>query len=325
MNEELEKISNINLVSVRNNLAYSFRFGGNCSALKFNPSNISNEESKKYSTFIINLLNEELWNFGLDIVSTNYNNGGTGFMIITTLDNKDNIRKILEKLELSKNNKKEYSVSLKNILNIFNSKHSLNNDELKINYILSIYDNYKLNSQNTMSVKLNEEANTSVEVEISERSLSSQFKKYGLHSDDQGWFTILSEFGKKFSNKTKKLVVPALLVIALFYTCQFLWKKYNDIKDKIEKDTPTNNNNKSKEKDNNHSDTNSSTNDFSPFEPAQPYEPCDLSINIGQRCNNNQRLKSLLKTLEDSDVKKPSKNNNIENKILSLLSETTTS
>ena len=326
MNEE----SNKKIINVRNNLAYLFRFGGNCSALKFNPSNITNEESKILSTSIITLLNEELWNKGLDIISTKYSNGGYGFLILTTTDNKENLFNIIEKFNIKKSIKNEYIVSTKDILQL--SSKSSNEKIIESSFIMSIYDNYKLGQNNALIVPLSEDANTSIEIEISERAISSGFKKMGFakkdfkNDPDSGWYSILDDFGRKFSTNTKKFVVPALLIIALFYTCQYLWKKYNELKIKLEhfdKDFL----NKTL---NNTTTTSSFSLDIDsyepaqPFEPAQPYEPCDYSFNISKRTCGNERLTSLLKTLEDSDIKhQNTKCNNIENKILSLLAETT--
>jgi len=332
MSVDSQKLSQSSLMNVRNNLAYIFRFGGVCSALKFNPSNISNEESRKLSSLIINSLNEELWESGVDVVSTNYNNGGAGFMILTTVENKDKIKKILEKLHLSKTLKNEYSVVVNDILSLSSGNKTINSDYGYSAYLMSIYDNYKINTQSQLSLSLNEDANTSQDVQITERSISAQLQKFGLVSDssDLGWLNIVDEFSAKFANNTKKYVVPGLVVVALFYTCQFLWKKYNDSKANADSAAASQAQVQS-------SDAEVAAEDEAlakglsadvqenaqPFEPFAPFEPSDFSVVIGQRSVGNQRLSSLLKTLEDSDVKR-SKTNNIESKILSLLAETTT-
>jgi len=313
MSAESQKLSQSTLMSVRNNLAYAFRFGGVCTALKFNPSNISNEESRKLSSVIINSLNEELWECGIDVISTNYNNGGAGFMILTTVENKDQIRKLLEKLHVSKTLKNEYVVLVKDVLSLAKSK-SVDSESSSITYMMSIFDSYKINSQSQLSLSLNEDANTSSDVQICERSIAAQLQRFGLVSEnsDLGWLNIVDDFGAKFSSNTKKYIVPGLLVVALFYTCQFLWKKYNELKGQSQ--IPE----ESKERSLPEEEANGQ-----PVEPAQPTEPSDYSVVINQRSVGNQRLSSLLKTLEDSDVKR-SKSNNIESKILSLLAETTT-
>lgn len=318
MSVESLKMSQSNLLSVRNNLAYVFRFGGVCTALKFNPSNISNDESRKLSSLIINSLNEELWECGIDVISTSYSNGGSGFMILTTVDNKEQIRKVLEKLHISKTLKNEYVVLVNDILSLSSSKSSISADYTSVSYLMTIFDNYKINSQNQLSLSLNEDANTAADINICERSIAAQLQKFGLVSDasDGGWMSLLDDFGAKFSNQTKKYVVPGLLVIALFYTCQFLWRKYNELKNSANEQAE-----KALAAD---EAAVESHQPFSPFEPAQPFEPSDYSVVIGQRAVGNERLSSLLKTLEDSDVKR-SKSNNIESKILSLLAETTTS
>lgn len=332
MSIDSQKLSQSSLMTVRNNLAYIFRFGGTCTVLKFNPSNISNDESHKLSSLIINSLNEELWENGVDIVSTNYNNGGAGFLILTTVENKDKIKKILEKLHLSKTIKNEYSVIVNDILSLSSNKKIINSDYGYSSYLMSIYDSYKINTQSQLSLSLNEDANTSQDVQITERSISAQLQKFGIVSDssDLGWLNIVDEFSTKFANNTKKYVVPGLVVVALFYTCQFLWKKYNESKsiaDAALASAATTSNNvavASSNEDDSASKASSDIHDNAqPFEPFAPFEPSDFSVVIGQRTIGNQRLSSLLKTLEDSDVKR-SKTNNIETKILSLLAETTT-
>lgn len=329
MSVDSQKLSQASLMNVRNNLAYIFRFGGVCSALKFNPSNISNEESRKLSSLIINSLNEELWESGVDVVSTNYNNGGAGFMILTTIENKDKIKKILEKLHLSKTLKNEYSVVVNDILSIASGNKTINSDYGYSNYLMSIYDNYKINTQSQLSLSLNEDANTSQDVQITERSISAQLQKFGLVSDssDLGWLNIVDEFSSKFANNTKKYVVPGLVVVALFYTCQFLWKKYNDSKVNAEAASSSAAPESAEVAAEDEALAKGLSADVQenaqPFEPFAPFEPSDFSVVIGQRSVGNQRLSSLLKTLEDSDVKR-SKTNNIESKILSLLAETTT-
>jgi len=329
MSVDSQKLSQSSLMNVRNNLAYIFRFGGVCSALKFNPSNISNEESRKLSSLIINSLNEELWESGVDVVSTNYNNGGAGFMILTTVENKDKIKKILEKLHLSKTLKNEYSVVVNDILSLSSGNKTINSDYGYSAYLMSIYDNYKINTQSQLSLSLNEDANTSQDVQITERSISAQLQKFGLVSDssDLGWLNIVDEFSAKFANNTKKYVVPGLVVVALFYTCQFLWKKYNDSKVNAEAASSSAAPESAEVAAEDEALAKGLSADVQenaqPFEPFAPFEPSDFSVVIGQRSVGNQRLSSLLKTLEDSDVKR-SKTNNIESKILSLLAETTT-
>lgn len=333
MSADSQKLSQSSLMNVRNNLAYIFRFGGVCTVLKFNPSNISNEESRKLSSLIISSLNEELWDMGIDLISTNYNNGGSGFMILTTVENKDKIKKILEKLHLSKTIKNEYSITVNDILSLSGNNKALNSEYGYSTYLMAVYDNYKINTQSQLAISLNEDANTSQDIQINERSISSHLSKFGLISDssDSGWINIVDEFSSKFASNTKKYVVPGLVVVALFYTCQYLWKKYNDLKASTELASSSSASSQPAQQNDNQEDSkevagnasSQAVEPFQPFEPAQPYEPSDFSVVIGQRSIGNQRLSSLLKTLEDSDVKR-SKTNNIESKILSLLAETTT-
>jgi len=316
-----------NIENIRNKLLYIFRFGGSCTAIKFNPSNISVDESRKNSSSIVSLLNEELWQNGIDIYPTTYNNGGSGFIVFTTTDNKLRLMQLLEKFKISKSSKNKYTVQLRNIVNL--SEEENHEDLYDTSYILSVYDHYKINSQNNFTFPLNEEANISEDVEICERAISNQFQKFGINADssDTEWLSIANEFGKKFANNTKKFIVPGLLIIALFYTSKFIWQKYKETQRLL------------KEKEENFKTAIQHVEDGHHFEPAHPYapyEPSDCySVIIDNHAShtpshhqhhtnqNNSRLSSLLRTLEDSDVK-TTKASNIESKILSLLAETTT-
>jgi len=317
MSAESQKLSQSTLLSVRNNLAYVFRFGGVCTALKFNPSNISNEESRKLSSFIINSLNEELWESGVDVISTNYNNGGAGFMILTTIENKEQIRRLLEKLHISKTLKNEYVVLINDVLALSNSGKTIESDYTSTSYIMSILITTRSTPKvsflfhlTRMLTLLQMSRFASVQLLLSSRDLVSV-----SDNNDLGWLNIVDDFSGKFASNTKKYIVPGLLIVALFYTCQFLWKKYNELKNQIDGNV------ESAASGERALDVEANA---QPFEPAQPSEPSDYSVVIGKRAVGNQRLSSLLKTLEDSDVKR-SKSNNIESKILSLLAETTTS
>lgn len=311
-------ISSETLISVRNNLAHIYRFGGICSALKFNPSNISTTESKNVASTIINSLNEHFWNIGCDLISTNYNNGGSGFMLVSTVENKDAIKSILSDLQISKSLKNEYIVNANDILAIVGqSKEELSN----VSFTMTIYDSYKINTQNQFALSLNEEANTSEDVQICERSINNHLRNLGLVNKDTDTelLDLLSEFAGKFANQTKKYVVPALVVVVLFYALYYVWNQYQSLK--AEKAVAVN--------------ARSAHTDFDdlelenaapaePAEPAAPAEPSDFDVSLVPRSAGNQRISTLLKTLEDSEVKQV-KANNIEAKILSLLAETTSS
>ena len=83
------------LQKVRTDLSYILRFGGVCTAIQFSPSNITRESSKIAASTIINTINESMWNKGIDIISTNYVNGGAGFMLLTTTSNKDVMKEVI--------------------------------------------------------------------------------------------------------------------------------------------------------------------------------------------------------------------------------------
>jgi ribulose 1,5-bisphosphate synthetase/thiazole synthase len=60
----------------------------------------------------------------IDIISTNYANGGTGFMLLTTTSNKDAMKEILSNLDIKKTQKNEYIVSANKILDLSTSNSS---------------------------------------------------------------------------------------------------------------------------------------------------------------------------------------------------------
>ena len=53
---------------IRNELSYILRFGGICTAIQFNPNNISHDTSINVSPIIIDSINEYMWNRGIDII-----------------------------------------------------------------------------------------------------------------------------------------------------------------------------------------------------------------------------------------------------------------
>ena len=136
---------------VRNEQSYILRFGGVCTAIQFSPSNISHDESKIASSTIINVINECMWNKGIDIISTNYANGGTGFMLLTTTSNKDAMKEILSNLDIKKTQKNEYIVSANEILDLSTSNSS---NLSHVFFSMKIIDNYKANMQNKLSISL---------------------------------------------------------------------------------------------------------------------------------------------------------------------------
>jgi len=331
------------LVSIRNNLAHVYRFGGICTSLKFNPSNITNEESKKLTNLIINSLNEELWEFGIDIITTNYNNGGVGFMLVTTTENKDKIKNLLENLQITKSLRNEYVVMVNDILNLSKTPRFVSEEFSSVSYLMTIYDSYKINTQNQFALSLNEEANTSCEVQISERSIADiqgQLSKLGFGGGDNSWLSLLSEFTASVADKGKKVAVPLALIAALVWLIQFLYKSYSGNKGvqdtfevtQEEVTTPE----EAVDDANNYgpAEPNEPAGPAEPFspepaapaEPAAPSDPIAFTLALDRTTNstNNNRLSSLLKTLEDSDVKE-NKVGQIESKIIALLNETTSS
>jgi len=317
MSSNSHAISSDNLITVRNDLAHIYRFGGICSALKFNPSNISNTESKSVASTIINSLNEHFWNNGIDVISTNYNNGASGFMLVSTVENKDAIKSVLGALQITKSLKNEYVVNANDILAVAGKSQS---DLSNVSFIMTIYDSYKINTQNQFALSLNEDANTSADVQICERSIHNHLRNMGLVNSqtDQGLLDLLSEFAGKFADQSKKYVVPALVVVALFYALYYVWNQYQALK--AEKEATVNA--RSMDMPTDLAEENAQP--AEPAEPAEPGEPSDFDVQLRPRSVGNQRISSLLRTLEDSEVKQV-KSNNIEAKILSLLAETTSS
>jgi len=318
MSTNSQAISSDDLINVRNNLARIYRFGGICSALKFNPTNISNTESKNISSNIINSLNEHFWNIGIDVISTNYNNGGSGFMLVSTVENKDAIKSILSDLQISKSLKNEYIVNANDILAVAGKSNDTFNN---VSFIMTIYDSYKINTQNQFALSLDEESNTSADVQICERSIHNHLRNLGLVNSetDQGLMDLLSEFAGKFADQSKKYVVPALVVVALFYALYYVYNQWQALK--AEKEAAVNARSVDLPTD---LAADENAGPAEPAEPAGPSEPSDFDVQLRPRSVSNQRISSLLRTLEDSEVKQV-KANNIEAKILSLLAETTSS
>ena len=204
------------LSKIRNELSYLLRFGGVCTSIQFSPSNISIEASKMATSTIITTTNEYMWNKGIDIISTNYTNGGIGFMLLTTISNKNAMKEILSNLDIRKTLKNEYIVSANDILDL-STKNTADLSHILFN--MKIIENYKINSQNQLSIDLNESSNISDNVQICERSIVNHLRNLNLINDetDSGLLHIIGDVFKSIAENSKKYAVPGLIIVALFY------------------------------------------------------------------------------------------------------------
>ncbi len=302
------------LQKVRTELSYVLRFGGVCTAIQFSPSNITHDNSKIAVSTIINSVNESLWKKGIDIISTNYANGGIGFMLLTTTSNKDAMKEILSNLDIQKTQKNEYIVSANEILDL-SASNSANLSHVV--FSMKIIDNYKFNTQNQLTIDLNENCNISDNMQICERSIVNHLRNLNLINDetDGGLLTIIGDVFKTIADNSKKYAIPGLIIVALFYALNYVYQKWKTL-EKEKKLEPT-------EASTSHSK--SLKNVDEPFVSSEPAEPSDFEVNLTTRTVHNNRISTLLKTLEDSEVKQQNKTTNIEAKILSLLAETTES
>jgi len=319
MSSFYQEISESQLVSIRNNLAHIYRFGGVCADLKFNPTNISPLESKTISSSITNSLNEKFWNAGIDIISTNYNNGAAGFMLVTTTENKDAIKAVLGNLDISKTLKNEYVVMAEDIFGLSGQT----NDSLQsISYTMTIYDTYKINTQNQFSISLNEEGNTSSEVVISERALRDHFRSLGLAQEDtSGIMDTVSQYTSKANLFVQENYKTLVLVAALMYVIVTLVNRYNSpATDSVEYSAAKN---VDVDAENNEKVGEAFVDDLEgaePGEPGEPGEPSDYEVTLSARTISNKKVSSLTSAIDADD-----KNANIQEKILALLCETSTS
>jgi hypothetical protein len=307
---------------VRNELSYVLRFGGVCTAIQYSPSNISHDESKIASSTIINVINECMWNKGIDIISTNYSNGGSGFMLLTTTSNKDAMKDILSNLDIKKTQKNEYIVSANEILDLSTNNTS---NLSHVFFSMKIIDNYKVNMQNNLSIDLNENSNISDNMQICERSIVNHLRNLNLLNEetDAGLLTIIGDVFKSVADNSKKYAVPGLIIVALFYSLNYVYQKWKNLEkeNKLDQKEASTTHSKALK---NSDDYRESVEPAEPAEPNEPAEPSDFEVNLTTRTVHNNRISTLLKTLEDSEVKH-NKTTNIEAKILSLLAETTES
>jgi hypothetical protein len=317
-----------NLFKIRNELSYLLRFGGVCSAIQFNPTNISNEISKSATSSIINSINEYMWNRGIDIISTNYANGGCGFMLLTTHSNKDAMKEIISNLDIKRNLNNEYLVEANSILDLSVKN---NNNLYHVIFTMKIIDNYKTNTRNQLSMDLNENSNITDNIQICERSIVNHLRNLNLINEetDSGLLSILGDVFKTISENSKKYAVHGLVIVALFYALNYIYQKWRSLEQekKLEPtETSTTQSKSLKALENSFAQGNSNepNEPNEPAEPAEPAEPSDFEVNLTTRTVHNRRISTLLKTLEDSEVKQ-NKTTNIEAKILSLLAETTES
>ena len=307
------------MAKVRNEMSYILRFGGVCTAIQFSPSNISHDESKIASCEILHVINEYMWNKGIDIISTNYANGGSGFMLLTTTSNKDAMKEILSNLDIKKTQKNEYIVSANEILDLSTSNTS---NLSHVFFRMKIIDNYKANMQNKLSIDLNENSNINDNMQICERSIVNHLRNLNLLNEDTdaGLLTIIGDVFKSVADNSKKYAVPGLIIVALFYSLNYVYQKWKTL-DKENRLEPTEASTTHSKALKNSDDYRESVEPAEPAEPNEPAEPSDFEVNLTTRTVHNNRISTLLKTLEDSEVKH-NKTTNIEAKILSLLAET---
>jgi hypothetical protein len=309
------------LHKIINELSYLQRFGGVCSAIQFNPTNISHEVSKNVTSNIISSINEYMWNKGIDIISTNYSNGGSGFMLLTTHSNKEALKEIISNIDIKKNIKNEYLVSADDIIDL--SKKNSNNNFSHVVFTMKIIDNYKINTKNQFSIDLNENSNISDNVQICERSIVNHLRNLNLVNEetDSGLISIITNMFQKIVKNSKKYAVPGIILVVLFNTLAYVYQKWKSLDKEKESKSKYNSSVSNK---NESSDLFEVAEPAEPSEPFEPAEPSDFQVNLTTRTVHNNRISTLLKTLEDSEVKN-TKTTNIEAKILSLLAETTES
>jgi hypothetical protein len=312
------------LNKIINELSYLLRFGGVCSAIQFNPTNISSEVSKNIILNIISSINEYMWNKGIDTIPTNYSNGGTGFMLLTTHSNKEAMKEIISNIDIKKNIKNEYLVSADDIIDL--SKKTNKNNFSHIVFNMKIIDNYKINTKNQFTIDLNENSNISDNVQICERSIVNHLRNLNLVNEetDSNLLSIISTMFQKIVKNSKKYAVPGIILVVLFNTLTYVYQKWKTLdKEKKSKNQPISLDDYKNES-SNLFEIPEQAEPAEPSEPFEPAEPSDFQVNLTTRTVHNNRISTLLKTLEDSEVKN-TKTTNIEAKILSLLAETTES
>ena len=143
---------------------------------------------------------------------------------------------------------------------------------------------------------------------------------------DSGLLNIIGDVFKSIADNSKKYAVPGLLIVALFYALNYVYQKWKTLEQEKKLEPTETSTSDSKSINNQQSSLayGEQAEPAEPNEPAEPAEPSDFKINLTTRTVHNNRISSLLKTLEDSEVKH-TKTTNIEAKILSLLAETTES
>ena len=320
--------NSIELTKIVNELSYLLRFGGVCSAIQFNPTNISHEVSKNVTLNIISSINEYMWNKGINIISTNYSNGGSGFMLLTTHSNKEAMKEIISNIDIKKNIKNEYIVSADDILDL-SKKNTINNFSHVI-FTMKIIDNYKINTKNQLSIDLNENSNISDNVQICERSIINHLRSLNLVNEetDTGLLSTITNIFQKIVKNSKNYAFPGIFLVVLFNALTYVYQKWKtlDKEQKSKNQTASLVNNESTDlfEAAEPAEPSEPSEPSAPSEPFEPAEPSDFQVNLTTRTVHNNRISTLLKTLEDSEVKN-TKTTNIEAKILSLLAETTES
>ena len=141
-------------------------------------------------------------------------------------------------------------------------------------------------------------------MQICERSIVNHLRNLNLLNEetDAGLLTIIGDVFKSVASNSKKYAVPGLIIVALFYSLNYVYQKWKNL-EKENKLEPTEASTTHSKALKNSDDYRESVEPAEPNEPNEPAEPSDFEVNLTTRTVHNNRISTLLKTLEDSEVK----------------------
>jgi hypothetical protein len=85
---------------------------------------------------------------------------------------------------------------------------------------MNIIDNYKVNKQNQLSIDLNK------------RSIENHLRFLRFYVSDSGLLTIIGDVFKSIADNSKKYAVPDLIIVALFYSLNYVYQKWKNLEKK---------------------------------------------------------------------------------------------
>ena len=310
----------------------TIRKGGNCSVIKLEPFQQTSTSSKMLASLLVRLMVDEYWKNGIDVIKTYYNRYDSyGIILMTNVENVEKLRDLINTWELTESYNGKFVINVKNLLkSVQNHRESSFTTEIYENeFAITFFEIYKHYTPSNILFPVEDSLTVKQEDEYISPSARSYNSVLSV-ADKKVLASNNHELLKKYS---KKVALPLSVVLLLANLVAHFYRKYKskaralslEARDTTTSDEP--------------GEPGEPGEPAEPAEPAEPGEPSDrLSFDINLRSsknvkNNQNKLMKFLSELEETEnTEKHRKKNNkqktsketIENRILKLLEESTT-